>query len=155
MQQAVVTQSCSLIPALDLCAHESGTSATHQGTDFVTVVLFPACRIVCPSLLCKGNRTAAEATISVGHRAHSWVRHLREAGWGSVQIWSGCACGKRRLHTAVPSLWTGSCPVQRCPLRLSTDSSSLPFILPWIFFFFLSQSQKLFRNYCVIPWRSE
>lgn len=80
MQQAVVTRSCSLIPALDPCAYESGTSAIHQGTDFVAVVLFPACRIVCPSLLCKGNRTAAEATVSIGHRAPSWVGQLREAG---------------------------------------------------------------------------
>lgn len=58
---------------------------------------------------------------------------------GSAQIRSGCARGKRGLHTAVPSLWMGS-SVRMCPVRLPGDSNSLPFILPliflYLFFFF-------------------
>lgn len=65
----------------------------------------------------------------------------------------------QRLHTAVPSLWMGSSPMDSCTLRLSADLLQ-PSLHPaldvcLVFSFFVSQSLKLFRKHCIIPWCSE
>lgn len=84
----------------------------------------------------------------------------RTAGWdgsrrkrGSVQICSGCACSEWRLHVVVPSLQMGTSPTRRCPLSRLKQPSLHP-ALDFIFYF-KSQSQKLFRKYCIIPWLCE
>lgn len=83
----------------------SNTPGTDFPTVVPTVVLSSACRIFCPSLLCKRDRMGSRGrSMFVTQSSQLGETDLGE-GRGSVQICGGCACGKWRLHVAVPNLW--------------------------------------------------